>query len=98
MVMKDGECIEEGTYEELKQKDVNVASLVGEYMEIEDPDLIDELIGEIRLEPVLDEEMDSEPEELQSVVVEEDSGSNRPVATIDLNVIGRTLSNTDANE
>ncbi|CAJ0761611.1 2596_t:CDS:10, partial [Entrophospora sp. SA101] len=69
MVMRDGECFEEGTYEELEKKDVNLASLVGEYMEIEDPDLIDELIGEIRLEPVLDEEMDNEPEELQSVVV-----------------------------
>nr|CAG8514555.1 14497_t:CDS:10 [Entrophospora candida] len=66
MVMRDGECFEEGTYEELEKKDVNLASLVGEYMEIEDPDLIDELIGEIRLEPVLDEEIDNEPEELQS--------------------------------
>ncbi|CAJ0909146.1 405_t:CDS:2, partial [Entrophospora sp. SA101] len=84
MVMRDGECFEEGTYEELEKKDVNLASLVGEYMEIEDPDLIDELIGEIRLEPVLDEEMDNEPEELQSVVV--------------LNAMGRTLTNTDADE
>ncbi|CAG8541755.1 6472_t:CDS:10 [Ambispora leptoticha] len=48
MVMKDGSCDEQGTYEELIAKDVNLASLIGEYMEIEDPDQIDELIREVK--------------------------------------------------
>ncbi|CAG8447380.1 10995_t:CDS:10 [Ambispora gerdemannii] len=68
MVMKGGSCDEQGTYEELIAKDVNLASLIGEYMEIEDPDQIDELISEIRLDPVIDEQ---DNDELEAIVVGE---------------------------
>ncbi|CAG8497665.1 15547_t:CDS:10 [Acaulospora colombiana] len=69
MVMKNGVCIEEGTYDELIDRDVNFASLISECMEIEDPDQIYELTNEIRLEPVLREENEI-PEELENVIVE----------------------------
>ncbi|KAG9291847.1 hypothetical protein G9A89_012132 [Geosiphon pyriformis] len=93
MVMKDGSCDEQGTYEELIAKDVNLAALIGEYMEIEDPDQIDELISEIRLDPVIDEEND---DELESVLV---AGSrSAPVSRYHtIQYDGKTDSYTDAN-
>jgi hypothetical protein len=89
MVMKDGECFEEGTYEELTTKDVNLASLIGESMEIEDPDQIDELINEIRLETVIDDETQ---DQLDSVVIADpkNAPSSLPFT--------RTQSKSDANE
>src|SRR5688572_17694310 len=93
MVMKDGECFEEGTYEELTTKDVNLASLIGEYMEIEDPDQIDELINEIRLENVIDEH-DETQDQLDSVVTDPKS---IPLKEFSL-PFTRTQSKSDAHE
>jgi hypothetical protein len=93
MVMKDGECFEEGTYEELTTKDVNLASLIGEYMEIEDPDQIDELINEIRLETVIND--DETQDQLDSVVVTD--SKNIPLKEPSL-PFTRTLSKSDAHE
>ncbi|CAI2185406.1 19084_t:CDS:10 [Funneliformis geosporum] len=92
MVMKSGECFEEGTYEELTTKDVNLASLIGEYMEIEDPDQIDELINEIRLEPVMDE-LDEPP--LDSIYVTESKNGTNLEYSIPFT---RTPSKSEANE
>ncbi|EXX63324.1 P-loop containing nucleoside triphosphate hydrolase protein [Rhizophagus irregularis DAOM 181602=DAOM 197198] len=94
MVMKDGECFEEGTYDELITKDVNLASLIGEYMEIEDPDQIDELINEIRLEKVA-EEID-ESDGLESLVVA-DSKNNSNLKEYPLSFT-RTQSKSEAHE
>ncbi|GET01001.1 multidrug resistance-associated protein 4 isoform X1 [Rhizophagus clarus] len=94
MVMKDGECFEEGTYDELTTKDVNLASLIGEYMEIEDPDQIDELINEIRLEKVA-EELD-ESDGLESLMVA-DSRNNHTLKEYPLSS-NRTQSKSDAHE
>src|SRR5436190_23722604 len=91
MVMKDGECFEEGTYEELTTKDVNLASLIGEYMEIEDPDQIDELINEIRLDKVIDEH-DETQDQLDSVVITESKSTPLSLPYT------RTQSKSDANE
>src|ERR1051325_1794948 len=95
MVMKDGECFEEGTYEELTTKDVNLASLIGEYMEIEDPDQIDELINEIRLEQVIDE-LDETQDQLDSIVVTD--SKNTPNPKEHSLPFTRTLSKSDAHE
>ncbi|CAG8563696.1 7307_t:CDS:10 [Funneliformis caledonium] len=92
MVMKGGQCLEEGTYEELTTKDVNLASLIGEYMEIEDPDQIDELINEIRLEPVIDE-LD-EPQ-LDSIYVTECKNATNLEFPLPFT---RTHSKSEANE
>ncbi len=82
--MKDGKCFEEGTYEELTTNDVNLASLIGEYMEIEDPDQIDdiELISDIRLESV--DELQEPP--LDVVVVSDSkNGANLEYSPTDAN-------------
>ncbi|KAI7827693.1 hypothetical protein BC939DRAFT_87437 [Gamsiella multidivaricata] len=51
IVMKAGSIEAQGTFDELMAKDVNLARIVEESMEIEDPDQIQELTSEIRLEP-----------------------------------------------
>jgi ABC-type multidrug transport system fused ATPase/permease subunit len=43
IVMKSGKIIEQGSYEELMANDVDLAALVGESVEIEDPNKIDDL-------------------------------------------------------
>ncbi|KAI1315640.1 hypothetical protein EDD11_000533 [Mortierella claussenii] len=55
IVMKAGSVEVQGTFDELMAKDVNLARIVEESMEIEDPDQIQELISEIRLEPASEE-------------------------------------------
>ncbi|CAG8531990.1 7856_t:CDS:10 [Paraglomus brasilianum] len=65
MVIKDGTSVKEGTYEELI-KDVDLASLIGEYVEIEDPDQVDELLSNVQLETGYAEETS---EELETVVI-----------------------------
>ncbi|KAI9598979.1 hypothetical protein BDF19DRAFT_419287 [Syncephalis fuscata] len=47
IVMSDGQSIEQGSFEELIAKDLNLANLVGESIEIEDPYLVDDLVDEI---------------------------------------------------
>ncbi|CAG8560785.1 11267_t:CDS:10, partial [Racocetra persica] len=98
IVMKNGECTEEGTYDELIKKDVSLASLINEYMEIEDPDQIDELINEIRLEPVHVDD-DENVDDLDIVVTDYSRqinfSNNTNNHTLTLN---RTISNTEANE
>ncbi|KAI0244261.1 Multidrug resistance-associated protein 5 [Massospora cicadina] len=42
-VMKSGECIEQGKYADLMASDVDLAALVGESIEIEDPNAIDDI-------------------------------------------------------
>ncbi|CAG8501320.1 6139_t:CDS:10 [Gigaspora rosea] len=95
IVMKNGECIEEGTYSELIEKDVSLASLINDYVEIEDPDQIDELINEIRLEPVSDDD-DKNFDDFNILVTdysrETNIINNSPIS------LNRTLSNTEANE
>ncbi|KAI8360647.1 P-loop containing nucleoside triphosphate hydrolase protein [Mortierella sp. GBAus27b] len=49
IVMKNGSVEAQGTFSELMAKDVNLARVVEESMEIEDPDQIQELMSEIRL-------------------------------------------------
>ncbi|KAG0214474.1 hypothetical protein BGX28_001928 [Mortierella sp. GBA30] len=56
VVMKGGSIEVQGTYAELMAKDVNLARIVDASMEIEDPDQIQELMSEIRLEPASDDE------------------------------------------
>ncbi|KAF9165068.1 hypothetical protein DFQ26_000661 [Actinomortierella ambigua] len=51
VVMKSGSVEAQGGFEELMASDVNLARIVDESMEIEDPDQIDELTSELRLEP-----------------------------------------------
>jgi len=51
IVMKSGSIEVQGTFAELKAKDVNLARIVEESMEIEDPDQIQELMSEVRLGP-----------------------------------------------
>ncbi|ORY95166.1 hypothetical protein BCR41DRAFT_375894 [Lobosporangium transversale] len=51
IVMKAGSVEAQGTFDELMAKDVNLARIVEESMEIEDPDQIQELMSEVRLEP-----------------------------------------------
>ncbi|CAG8482566.1 6134_t:CDS:10 [Racocetra fulgida] len=90
---------EEGTYDELIKKDVSLASLINEYMEIEDPDQIDELINEIRLEPVHVDD-DENVDDLDIVITDYSrqinfSNNNKNNHTLTLN---RTISNTEANE
>ncbi|KAK3808729.1 MAG: P-loop containing nucleoside triphosphate hydrolase protein [Benniella sp.] len=51
IVMKGGSIEVQGTFAELKAKDVNLARIVEESMEIEDPDQIQELMSEVRLGP-----------------------------------------------
>ena len=51
IAMKAGSIEVQGTFQELMAKDVNLARIVDESMEIEDPDQIHELMNEIRLEP-----------------------------------------------
>lgn len=46
VLLRNGTCFEQGTYEELLKKDVNFASLVGKNFNLEDP-CIDELVNEI---------------------------------------------------
>jgi len=65
MVIKDGTNVKEGTYEELI-KDVDLASLIGEYVEIEDPDQVDELLSSVQLEP---SNVEESSEELEAVVI-----------------------------
>ncbi|KAG0297659.1 hypothetical protein BGZ98_000528 [Dissophora globulifera] len=56
IVMKSGSIEVQGTFEELMAKDVNLARIVEESMEIEDPDQIQELLSEVRLEPTEEED------------------------------------------
>ncbi|KAJ9083268.1 Multidrug resistance-associated protein 5 [Entomophthora muscae] len=42
-VMKSGKCIEQGNYADLMASDVDLAALVGESIEIEDPNAIDDI-------------------------------------------------------
>ncbi|KAG0056100.1 hypothetical protein BGZ83_006361 [Gryganskiella cystojenkinii] len=56
IAMKAGSIEVQGTFQELMEKDVNLARIVDESMEIEDPDQIHELTNEIRLEPSSDDE------------------------------------------
>jgi hypothetical protein len=59
VIMNDGQSTEQGTFEELIAKDLNLATLVGESIEIEDPYLVDDLVDEIELNqpgPTADEE------------------------------------------
>ncbi|RUO96873.1 P-loop containing nucleoside triphosphate hydrolase protein, partial [Jimgerdemannia flammicorona] len=51
LVMENGICTEQGSYSTLLANDVNLASLIGDSIEIEDPSLIDEMMNEVRLEP-----------------------------------------------
>ncbi|KAG0240809.1 Multidrug resistance-associated protein 4 [Actinomortierella wolfii] len=51
VMMKCGSVEAQGSFQELMESDVNLARIVDESMEIEDPDQIDELTSEIRLEP-----------------------------------------------
>ncbi|KAG0003216.1 Multidrug resistance-associated protein 4 [Modicella reniformis] len=51
IVMKSGSIEAQGTLQELIVNDVNLARIVEESMEIEDPDLIQELTNEIQLIP-----------------------------------------------
>ncbi|KAF9973931.1 hypothetical protein BGZ73_002800 [Actinomortierella ambigua] len=51
VVMKNGSVEAQGGFQELMASDVNLARIVDESMEIEDPDQIDELTSELRLEP-----------------------------------------------
>ncbi|KAG0021359.1 Multidrug resistance-associated protein 4 [Entomortierella chlamydospora] len=55
IVMKGGSIEAQGTFDELMANDVNLARIVEESMEIEDPDQIQELMSEIRLEPAMDD-------------------------------------------
>ncbi|KAF9183628.1 hypothetical protein BGZ51_003895 [Haplosporangium sp. Z 767] len=55
IVMKSGSVEAQGTFKELMAKDVNLARIVDTSMEIEDPDQIQELMSEIRLEPTIDD-------------------------------------------
>ncbi|CAG8665356.1 31006_t:CDS:10 [Gigaspora margarita] len=95
IVMKNGECVEEGTYSELIEKDVSLASLINDYVEIEDPDQIDELINEIRLEPVSDD--DDKNFDDFNILVTEYSRETNIINNSPLS-LNRTLSNTEANE
>ncbi|CAG8489567.1 4162_t:CDS:10 [Cetraspora pellucida] len=98
IVMKNGECIEEGTYDELIKNDVSLASLINDYVEIEDPDQIDELINEIRLEPFHGDD-DDNIDDLDIVITD----YSREINPINNNfnnslALNRTISNTEANE
>ncbi|KAF9905921.1 hypothetical protein EC991_001162 [Linnemannia zychae] len=55
IVMKGGSIEAQGTFTELMAQDVNLARIVDESMEIEDPDQIQELTNEVRLEPPVDD-------------------------------------------
>ncbi|CAG8706574.1 22409_t:CDS:10 [Dentiscutata erythropus] len=92
IVMKNGECVEDGTYAELIEKDVSLASLINDYVEIEDPDQIDELINEIRLEPVPDEDNNIDDFDIIATDYSRDANLNNSLS------LNRTLSNTEVNE
>ncbi|KAF8938986.1 hypothetical protein BGZ58_010986 [Dissophora ornata] len=62
IVMKGGSIEVQGNFDELMAKDVNLARIVEESMEIEDPDQIQELLSEIRLEPTIDDDDDDDIE------------------------------------
>ena len=94
IVMKNGTCIESGTYQELLDKDVNFANLVGESVAIEDPYVVDDLVNEINFLPVLDdhevidggidrrslfEEVDHDADELELADLNDDSPSRSAV-------------------
>ncbi|KAF9098810.1 Multidrug resistance-associated protein 4 [Mortierella sp. AD031] len=55
IVMKGGSVEAQGTFTELMAQDINLARIVDESMEIEDPDQIQELMNEVRLEPPVDD-------------------------------------------
>ncbi|KAF9433662.1 Multidrug resistance-associated protein 4 [Entomortierella beljakovae] len=55
IVMKSGSIEAQGSFGELMANDVNLARIVEESMEIEDPDQIQEILSEIRLEPTTEE-------------------------------------------
>ncbi|KAF9153461.1 Multidrug resistance-associated protein 4 [Linnemannia schmuckeri] len=55
IVMKAGSVEAQGTFTELMAQDVNLARIVDESMEIEDPDQIQELTNEVRLEAPVDD-------------------------------------------
>ncbi|RKP06702.1 P-loop containing nucleoside triphosphate hydrolase protein, partial [Thamnocephalis sphaerospora] len=59
LIMSDGHCIEQGTYRELVAKDLNLATLIGESIEIEDPYLVDDLVEEIEHNQPIDERDDA---------------------------------------
>ncbi|KAF9202770.1 Multidrug resistance-associated protein 4 [Haplosporangium sp. Z 27] len=87
IVMKNGSIEAQGTFDELMANDVNLARIVEESMEIEDPDQIQELMSEVRLEPS-SSDLDIESTEKNG----ENQSSIQRGATIQRGTIGKSLS------
>ncbi|KAF9282831.1 hypothetical protein BGZ68_005732 [Mortierella alpina] len=92
IVMKGGSIEVQGTFAELMAKDVNLARIVDASMEIEDPDQIQELMSEIRLEPT-SENVEADPSSPSNPISEKglDNQISIPrTVTIQQTVSGRT--------
>ncbi|CAO3569994.1 unnamed protein product [Mortierella alpina] len=92
IVMKGGSIEVQGTFAELMAQDVNLARIVDASMEIEDPDQIQELMSEIRLEPT-SETADADPSSPSSLLAEKGLDHQMTIprtVTIQQNESGRT--------
>ncbi|KAI9294503.1 hypothetical protein K502DRAFT_365790 [Neoconidiobolus thromboides FSU 785] len=83
-VMRSGKCTEQGKYEELMASDIDFAALVGESIEIEDPNGIDDVLGDDFLLSDLpnNENQRNSPEVLSSSNDNGNGYTNKPLIKI----------------
>jgi ABC-type multidrug transport system ATPase subunit len=82
IVLSDGKCIEQGSYSELMAKNFNLANLVGDSIEIEDPYLVDDLVDVVAQDqPTNDQDISQNAtQDGTQTPASQSDGSNQPQA------------------